>query len=145
MKETGERRDGVEDGGWRIEHRSEGRQSSGAKGQQENLRHNNQPSTRRFAHCSPPLWHPPHVHKNSKLSLVYYPSVPPFSSPLSLMDNRGGLDHITDVYPMNNSIVVFPSQITHYVGPTAAQGWRVSWSCNLPGKWTEVSDLNLEL
>jgi uncharacterized protein (TIGR02466 family) len=91
------------------------------------------------------LFHPPHTHKNSRLSAVYYPTFPEGSSPLTLMDKRGGMENSFDVLPEPGEMVVFPSWVQHYVAPCEMEEWRVSWSCNLPGEWEDTADMNLEL
>ncbi|GMH48502.1 hypothetical protein TrRE_jg384 [Triparma retinervis] len=92
------------------------------------------------------MFHPPHTHKNSRLSLVYYPTFPPSASPLTLMDKRGGMHGTLDVRPNPGDMVVFPSWVQHYVAPCeTGEEPRVSWSCNLPGEWEDTADMNLEL
>ena len=91
-------------------------------------------------------FHPPHSHKNSVLSGVFYSSVPESgSAPITFADPRGKFQTVHSHSPKKNSFLVFPSWLEHFVGPSDSTDFRVSYSCNLPGTWEETSDLNLEL
>ena len=108
------------------------------------------------------LYHPPHSHKNSVLSGVFYTSHDHNNNddiaPLILMDPRGSgispFGNTYEHYPQANTFVVFPSWLLHYVGPTNANSinsnnednkYRVSFSCNLAGDWETTSDFNIEM
>ncbi|GMI14213.1 hypothetical protein TrLO_g13061 [Triparma laevis f. longispina] len=92
-------------------------------------------------------FHPPHTHKNSVLSAVYYASIPTPSAPITFQDPRGSwTSQIHAHQPQNNTIVVFPSWLEHYIGVTpSSPQYRISYSCNLPGSHHTTTDLNIEL
>ena len=94
-------------------------------------------------------FHPPHFHRNSVLSAVFYVSAPPTSAPLTLMDPRTGTGNIHELQPREGLVTVFPSTLLHYIGNSPPGARRISYSCNLPGQtndpWMETSSLGLEV
>lgn len=90
--------------------------------------------------------HRAHTHPNSWLSGVYYLSAPPGSGNISFNDPRpgpsllrlaqtsGGTQEFTlqaTVEPADNMLLLFPSWLTHAVGPNEATQPRVSVAFNL--------------
>ncbi|GMH56551.1 hypothetical protein TrST_g9046 [Triparma strigata] len=95
-----------------------------------------------------PTWHSPHTHQNSVLSAVYYAAVPDDGSgaPITFSDPRGPWTNLKHSHqPVNNTIVVFPSWLEHFIPPTNSPQYRISYSCNLPGSFKTTTDLNIEL
>jgi len=91
-------------------------------------------------------YHPPHAHRNSELSLVYYAQTPPGAGSITFYDPRSRfLDNVHVHQPTDNTLIVFPSWLTHAVAPSESTEMRVAFSCNLPGTWDATKDLNLEL
>ena len=92
-------------------------------------------------------WHAPHTHANSALSLVYYAQAYPGHAPITFTDPRGSWSGgIFEFAPETDEIIVFPSYLTHFIGPSDDKiGTRISWSCNAPGSWTDTTNLHLEL
>jgi len=94
------------------------------------------------------LHHLPHTHPDSMLSGVFYSQVPPLSGSLIWDDPRGPrppFDGRNIFNPKKGDLVIFPGWLVHQVTPTLGEEQRISWSFNLPGDWTETSDINLSL
>ena len=96
--------------------------------------------------------HLPHTHSGSAVSGTLYLVAPPGCGSLALEDPRAGgrppFDGRRFVRPSVGKMVLFPGWLVHHVTPSQAneEGLpRVALSFNLPGQWSETSDMNVSM
>ncbi|KAJ8613545.1 hypothetical protein CTAYLR_002178 [Chrysophaeum taylorii] len=94
-------------------------------------------------------YHPLHTHARASVSGVFFASVPKDAGGLVLMDPRGGFlppfQRTVKLAPSVGELHLFPSWLPHLVEPTRGAEPRVSVSCNRPGDWAELADVNIQL
>ena len=91
-------------------------------------------------------YHLSHTHPENMLSGVYYSRIPAHAGTIIFDDPRGPRWPFEGRYihtPSAGEIVLFPSWLVHQVTPTQGDERRISWSCNVPGGWEELADVNL--
>jgi oxalate decarboxylase/phosphoglucose isomerase-like protein (cupin superfamily) len=91
-------------------------------------------------------FHMLHTHPENQISGVYYSRIPGGAAPIIFEDPRGPRWPFDGRYihkPSPGDLVLFPSWLAHQVTPTQGKEMRVSWSCNQPGSWEDLADVNL--
>lgn len=91
-------------------------------------------------------YHLSHTHPSNMLSGAYYSRIPRDAGTIIFDDPRGPRWPFEGRYihtPAAGDLVLFPSWLVHQVTPTQGDERRISWSCNVPGSWEDLADVNL--
>lgn len=94
------------------------------------------------------MFHLAHTHPHNLVSGVYYARVPNGAGDIIFDDPRGPLPPFENriIYtPKEGDLIVFPSWLLHQVSPTLGDEERISFSFNIPGDWTQTSDVSLTI
>lgn len=85
---------------------------------------------------------------NSKVSGVYYVSVPEDAAPIIFSDPRGPhppFDGTETIRPVAGDLILFPSWLQHQVPPTPGDDPRLSIAFNAAGRWSSTAGISADV